>query len=47
MAILKILDFSAGSKFAIKLSQDMTEKFKTVIEFGDSDVGDIVMLVTL
>ena len=41
MAISKILDFSAGSKFAIKLSQDiiinnlldMTEKVKTVIEF--------------
>ena len=34
MAISKILDFSAGSKFAIKLTQvlDMTEKVKIVIE---------------
>ena len=36
MAISKILDFSAGSKFAIKLPQDIRydrETVKTVIEF--------------
>ena len=35
MLISKILDFSAGSKFAIRLSQDMRydQESKTVIEF--------------